>query len=113
MERAASDYREANPLPLFYNHRYQLIAIPFLSLYQLLVSGSFTDNPLILFGVSVLPSLLLSSPLVWLFKTKFLPRFLEIDEEEEEDGNDSDVGKKKKKEKAEETKLDDVEINRL
>ena len=28
-------------------------------------------------------------------------------------GNDSDVGKKKKKEKAEETKLDDVEINRL
>ena len=92
-----------------------IIAVPFVSLYQLLVSGSFSDNPLILFGVSVLPSLLLSSPLVWLFKTKFLPRFLEVDEEEEEeDNNDSDVDKKKKKEKGVNgTELDDVEMNRL
>ena len=28
-----------------------IIAVPFVSLYQLLVSGSFSDNPLILFGV--------------------------------------------------------------
>ena len=38
-----------------------IISVPFVSLYQLLVSG---NNPFILFGASVLPSLLLSSPLV-------------------------------------------------
>ena len=76
--------------------------VPFISiiLYQLLVSGSFTDNPLILFGVSLLPSLLLSSPLVWLFCSKLLPRFLQVDEEEEKDDeSDSDEEKQKKKAK--------------
>ena len=86
-----------------------IIAVPFVSLYQLLVSGSFTDNPLILFGVSVLPSLLLSSPLVWLFKTKFLPRFLEVEEEEDDDSENSDVDKKKKK-KETVKKTDDDEM---
>ena len=79
-----------------------MISTPFVSLYQLLVSGSFSDNPLILFGASILPSLLLSSPLVWLFRSKLLPRFLEIEEEEdEEEENDSDEEKKKKKRKKE------------
>ena len=81
-----------------------MISTPFVSLYQLLVSGSFSDNPLILFGASILPSLLLSSPLVWLFRSKLLPRFLEIEEEEEEEEeNDSDEEKKKKKRKKEKT----------
>ena len=68
-----------------------IISIPFVSLYQLLVSGGFSDNPLVLFGVSVLPSLLLSSPLVWLFKSKLLPRFLEVDEDEDEDEEEKKV----------------------
>ena len=74
-----------------------IISVPFVSLYQLLVSGGFSDNPLILFGVSVLPSLLLSSPLVWLFKSKLLPRFLEVDEDEDEDGDSDEEEKKKTK----------------
>ena len=41
-----------------------IISVPFITLYQLLVSGSFSNNPLVLLGASVLPSLLLSSPLV-------------------------------------------------
>ena len=69
-----------------------MISVPFISIYQLLVSGSFSDNPLILFGASVLPSFLLSSPLVWLFRSKLLPRFLEV-EEEDEDGSESDLRK--------------------
>ena len=73
-----------------------LISVPFVSLYQLLVSGSFSDNPLILLGASVLPTLLLSTPLIWA-KGKLLPRFLEIEEDEEDD--DSDKEEKKKKEK--------------
>ena len=85
-----------------------MISIPFLSLYQLLVSGSFSDNPLILFGASVLPSLILSSPLVWLFKAKLLPRFLEVDEEDDNDDSDEEK-EKKKKEKEKETKADDTE----
>ena len=82
-----------------------IISIPFVSLYKLLVSGGFSDNPLILFGVSVLPSLLLSSPLVWLFKSKLLPRFLEVDEDEDEEDEDDEEKntKKKKREKASES----------
>ena len=48
----------------------------------------------------------LSSPLVWLFKTKFLPRFLEVEEEEDAD-SESDVDKKKKETVK---KTDDVEM---
>ena len=69
---------------------------PFASLYQLIVSGSLSGNPILLVGISVLPSLLLSSPLVWLFKSKLLPRFLDIDDEDEEEtGSDEEKGKKK------------------
>ena len=75
-----------------------IISVPFISIYQLLVSGSFSDNPFILFGASVLPSLLLSSPLVWLFKSKLLPRFLEVEEEDISD-DESDEEEKKKKTK--------------
>ena len=80
-----------------------IISLPFVSLYQLLVSGSFSDNPFILFGASVLPSLLLSSPLVWLFKSKLLPRFLEVEEEDESD-DESDEEEKKKKKKSKKVK---------
>ena len=81
-----------------------IISIPFVSLYQLLISGGFSDNPLVLFGVSVLPSLLLSSPLVWLFKSKLLPRFLEVDDDEDEEDEDDEEKKvkKRKREKAKE-----------
>ena len=77
-----------------------IISVPFISLYQLLVSGSFSENPLVLFAASLLPSILLSSPLVWLFRSKLLPRFLEVDEEEEEEGKsdvivDEENGKKR------------------
>ena len=90
-----------------------VISVPFVSLYQLLVSGGFSDNPLVLLGVSVLPSLLLSSPLVWLLKSKLLPRFLEVDEDQEqEDDDESEENEKKTKKRAEikkgaaETKLE-------
>ena len=73
-----------------------IISMPFALFYQLLVSGSFSDNPLILFGAFVLPTLLLSRPLVWA-KGKLLSRFLEIDEEEDDDDDDSNRDKKKKK----------------
>ena len=72
-----------------------LISIPFLSLYELLVSGSFSNNPLVLAGASILPSVILSSPLIWIFKQKLLPRFLEIDEDDESEENKE--GKKPKK----------------
>ena len=77
-----------------------IISVPFISLYQLLVSRSFSENPLVLFAASLLPSILLSSPLVWLFRSKLLPRFLEVDEEEEEEGKsdvivDEENGKKR------------------
>ena len=75
-----------------------IILIPFVSLYPLLVSGSFSDNSLILFGASVLPTLLLSTPLLWA-KGKLLPRFLEIDEEEDDNDDDSNEDEKKKKER--------------
>ena len=81
-----------------------IISVPFVSLYQLLVSGSFSDNPLILFGASVLPSLLLSSPLVWLFKSKLLPRFLEGDEDEEDEEDEDDEKKIKKRNKRKKAK---------
>ena len=88
-----------------------MISVPFISLYQLLVSGSFSDNPLVLFGASILPSLLLSSPFVWLFKSKLLPRFLEVDEEDEQDSDSDDDEKKKKKRKAvSAAKPNDVEL---
>ena len=73
-----------------------MITTPFASLYQLLVSGSFSDNPLILAGASLLPTVILSSPLIWAFKQKLLPRFLDIDEEEE-DEEEKKEGKKEKK----------------
>ena len=74
-----------------------MIAIPFIPLYWLLVSGSFSDNPIILAGASILPSLLLSSPLVWFFRNKLVPRFLEVDEDEEEEDKEKEEKKKKKK----------------
>ena len=75
-----------------------IVLIPFVSLYQLLASGSFSDNPLILFGASVLPSVLLCTPLLWA-KGKLLSRFLEIDEEEDDDDDDSNEDEKKKNER--------------
>ena len=68
-------------------------SVPFISLYKILVTGSLSDNPLVLFGASVLPSLLLSSPLVWLLRSKFMGRFVETEEqffglEQEEDKSD-------------------------
>lgn len=73
-----------------------VVSVPFISLYQLLVSGGFSDNPIVLFAISVLPSLLLSSPLVWLFKSKLLPRFLEVEEDDEEQGGEDEEDKKVK-----------------
>ena len=95
-----------------------MIAIPFIPLHWLLVSGSFSDNPIILAGASILPSLLLSSPLVWLFRNKLLPRFLEVDddEEEEEDEEDEDKKKKKRRNKKDdesESKNDDHELQSM
>ena len=91
-----------------------IMSVPFITLYQLLVSGSFTDNPLILFAASVLPSLLLSSPLVWLFKSKLLPRFLEVEEDEDEDEDEEESKEKKKKgkksRKKEEEKREEAEV---
>ena len=78
-----------------------IISVPFITLYQLLVSGSFSNNPLVLLGASVLPSLLLSSPLVWLFKSKLLPRFLDV----EEDSDDESDEEQKEREKNEGTKM--------
>ena len=92
-----------------------IIFVPFVPLYQLLVSGSFSDNPIILAGASILPSLLLSSPLVWLFRNKLLPRFLEVDEDEQEE-EDEEKKKKKRRDKKEdesESKNDEEGIIKL
>ena len=62
-------------------------SVPVISLYKLLVTGSLSDNPLVLFGASVLPSLLLSSPLVWLLRSKFMGRFMETEEQEEDESD--------------------------
>ena len=86
-----------------------IISIPFVSLYQLLVSGSFSDNPLILFGASVLPTLLLSTPLIWV-KGKLLPRFLEIDEEEDDDDSDEEEKKKKERKKKRKKTPDESDV---
>ena len=60
-----------------------MINIPFVSLYQLLSSGTLTNNPVTLGIISVAPTLLLSSPLVWLLKNKIVPAFVEGDIESE------------------------------
>ena len=62
-------------------------SVPFISLYEILVTGSLSDNPLILFAASVLPSLLLSSPLVWLLRSKFMGRFIETEEQEDDESD--------------------------
>ena len=54
-----------------------VITIPFLSLYQLLSSGTLTNNPVMLGIISIAPSLILSSPLVWVIKNKVIPAFVE------------------------------------
>ena len=86
-----------------------MIFVPFVPLYQLLVTGSFSDNPIILAGASILPSLLLSSPLVWLFRNKLVPRYLEVDEDEEEEEEEE---KKKKKKKTKGKKKDNEKRNK-
>ena len=67
-----------------------MINIPFVSLYQLLSSGTLTNNPVTLGIISIAPSLLLSSPLVWILKNKVFPTFVEVvmerEEEREENG---------------------------
>ena len=94
-----------------------MISTPFVTLYQLLVSGNFTDSPLVLAGASILPSVILSSPLIWIFKQKLLPRFLEIDEDDESEENEKEEKRPKKKYKLQEasgTNKDiDVEIQNL
>ena len=60
-----------------------MINIPFTSLYQLISSGTLTNNPVTLGIISVAPTLLLSSPLVWLLKNKIVPAFVEGDIESE------------------------------
>ena len=60
-----------------------MINIPFVSLYHLISSGTLTNNPITLAIISVAPTLLLSSPLVWLLKNKIVPAFVEGDIESE------------------------------
>ena len=95
-----------------------MIAIPFIPLYWLLVTGSFSDNPIVLAGASILPSLLLSSPLIWFIRNKLLPRFLEVDEDEQEEEDEEEEEKKKKKrrnkkEDESESKNDDHELKSM
>ena len=68
-----------------------MILIPFVSLYQLLSSGTLTNNPIMLGIISIAPSLLLSSPLVWIVKNKVFPAFVKGEmETEEETDNDGE-----------------------
>ena len=68
-----------------------MINIPFVSLYQLLSSGTLTNSPIMLGIISIAPSLLLSSPLVWILKNKVFPAFVEVKtESEEERGEDGE-----------------------
>ena len=76
-----------------------IISVPSVSLYQLLDSGSLSHSPLVLFAASVLPSLSLFSPLVWLFRSKFLPRFMDIDTIEKENFNEECKNRKVEKAK--------------
>ena len=68
-----------------------MINIPFVSLYQLLSSGTLTNNPVTLGIISIAPSLLLSSPLVWILKNKVFSAFVDVEmESEEERGEDGE-----------------------
>ena len=69
-----------------------MINIPFISLYRILTSGSLSNNPVVLGAVSLLPSFLLSSPIVWILKNRIIPKFIEAEEheEEEEEGVEED-----------------------
>ena len=71
-----------------------MIIIPFVSLYQLLSSGTLTNNPIMLGIIAIGPSLLLSSPLVWIVKNKVFPAFVEpeMDCEEEREDNERETG---------------------
>ena len=71
-----------------------MIIIPFVSLYQLLSSGTLTNNPIMLGIIAIAPSLLLSSPLVWIVKNKVFPAFVEpeMDCEEEREDNERETG---------------------
>ena len=66
-----------------------MINVPFILLYQLLTSGTLTDNPFTLGVISIAPTLILSSPLVWLLKNKIIPKFVDeasVEEESEGEG---------------------------
>ena len=63
-----------------------MINLPFTSLYRLISSGTLTNNPITLAIISVAPTLLLSSPLVWLLKNKIVPTFGGDVESEVEEG---------------------------
>ena len=60
-----------------------MINIPFVSLYQLLSSGTLTNNPVTLGIISIAPSPVLSSPLLWILKNKVVPAFIEGETESE------------------------------
>ena len=67
-----------------------MIIIPFISLYQILTSGSLSNNPIVLGAVSLLPSLLLSSPIVWVLKNRIIPKFIEAEENAVEEGEEEE-----------------------
>ena len=59
-----------------------MIYIPYSILYKLLVSGSFNDNSVVLGAVSILPSLLLSSPLIYSMKKWIIPKLIDLEEQD-------------------------------
>ena len=65
-----------------------MIDIPYSIFYILLVSGSVSDNPVVLGAASLLPSLLLSSPLIYAMKKWIIPKFIDLEEQDRVKNNE-------------------------
>ena len=59
-----------------------MIHIPYSILYNLLISGSLTDNSIVLGVASLLPSLVLSSPLIYLMRNFIIPKLIDLEEQD-------------------------------
>ena len=89
-----------------------MVSIPYTIIYILVVSGSLSDNSVVVGAVSVLPPLILSSPLVYSMKNWIIPKFIDLEEQDYVETANEGVemealGETVRHEKAKESKITD------
>ena len=59
-----------------------MISIPYTILFIVFNSGGHSDNPVVLGAASILPPLLLSSPLIYTMKKWIIPKFIDLEKQD-------------------------------